>query len=291
MATLDISPKFGIALGALVGTLGALGGAVSQLTTLFGDGDAKKIVAGASLMAILLGPTILVLGGGSSSQPGPWATPDSPEEKAAAAKVAADKAAKALADAQAAIPKVLAFLVMLLAASFALHGHVWAAETKTPHRGCGKGSIYVPCPAPVPIPVPGDGGDTISVLTKAASLSDAIIADLKSADSIAGAPNPGTGQPYDELGHLCFPAAETFIATLPSPSSLPTPTGPGGLVTTFEEGRIAALAAAQAIQNIATSGYPMSLKVACDPWLLDNVTQATNATIVITAFIARFIPK
>lgn len=81
---LDISPNFGQAVGVFMTTLGGLGEASAQLTTLFGDGPAKMIVAGASLACIIFGPAVAVLFRGSSSQPGPWATQDPGIVKAAA---------------------------------------------------------------------------------------------------------------------------------------------------------------------------------------------------------------
>lgn len=73
---LNVSPNWGQAFGALVAVLGGLGAATTQLTTLFGQGEAGKIVAGASLAALVLGPVVTVLFRGSSTTPGPWATPD-----------------------------------------------------------------------------------------------------------------------------------------------------------------------------------------------------------------------
>jgi hypothetical protein len=85
---LDVSPAFGQIVGLAVTTLGALGTMSSQLTTLFGEGNAKMIIAGGSIAAFVLGPLAFVLSRGASSQPGPWATQDGPV-MAEAAKVEA----------------------------------------------------------------------------------------------------------------------------------------------------------------------------------------------------------
>ena len=75
---LNVPPAAGQVVGAVVTTLGGIGVLSSQLTTLFGDGDAKKIIAGAGIAAFVLGPIAFVLGAGASTKPGPWATPDVP---------------------------------------------------------------------------------------------------------------------------------------------------------------------------------------------------------------------
>ncbi len=79
---------------------------------------------------------------------------------------------------------------------------------------------------------------------------------------------------WDPLGAACFPAMSDFVSTLPGPGALPTtPNGGGGLVTTAEDARILDFAVKQFAAQISTVGYPDSLKIACDPWMLDYVTQ------------------
>ena len=72
----NISPRAGIAFNALVAGLGVLMHAGAQFTELFGEGGSKKIIAALSLAFMFLGAIGGVLFAGSSTKPGPLATPD-----------------------------------------------------------------------------------------------------------------------------------------------------------------------------------------------------------------------
>lgn len=72
----DVSPTVGIVTSAIVATIGALAGAATQFTTLFGEAYSKEIVAALSLAFIGFGTLNAALFAGSSTKPGPLATPD-----------------------------------------------------------------------------------------------------------------------------------------------------------------------------------------------------------------------
>ena len=63
-------------LHAVVGVVSALGGASAQFTTLFGQGEGARIAASVSLAGVVLSALGIALGAGSSTEPGPLATPD-----------------------------------------------------------------------------------------------------------------------------------------------------------------------------------------------------------------------
>jgi hypothetical protein len=93
-----------------------------------------------------------------------------------------------------------------------------------------------------------------------------------------------TPEVWDPLGVACFPAMINFINQLPGPGDIPTiPSGAGaGLVSSAEELRLIDFAAKQFIGNIKNIGYPNTLKIACDPWMLDWVTQANIDIALVT---------
>lgn len=187
----------------------------------------------------------------------------------------------------------LAAAALLGAASFAVaapsHQRSWSPPSPftpfTPPK---------PLPAPLPIPVPRPSpvvNPTVATLLKVAAGADAIVADLQAADVVAAAINPRTDKPWDALGHLCFPAAIAFIERLPGASSPPAPGAGAGLIAAFETARINLLGVRQAINQIVSVGYPNSLKIACDPWIADNVQQTINGDAMITGFLAGLVPK
>lgn len=96
---------------------------------------------------------------------------------------------------------------------------------------------------------------------------------------------------WDPIAEACYPTLISFINGLPGPSALPTPpTGKGGLVTAAEEARLVAIAASEAINNISLTGYPNSLKLACDPLVLETGAAAGAALVSINALLLKFIP-
>lgn len=72
----NISPKFMMVFNAIVAGLGVLMQAGAQFTDLFGQGPSQKIIAAVSLAFMFLGAIGTAMGAGSSTHPGPLATPD-----------------------------------------------------------------------------------------------------------------------------------------------------------------------------------------------------------------------
>lgn len=152
--------------------------------------------------------------------------------------------------------------------------------------------LPIPLPIPVPSPHPAPVLPTMgSVLKNVAANSNVIIADLQAANAVASAINPNTGKPYDALGAMCFPAAIGLIQNLPNPANFPQPGTGAGLITGLEEAYLTAQAAQATINQFVTSGLPQNFKEACDPWIMDNMAQATQAVGMFTAFFAALVPK
>lgn len=104
----------------------------------------------------------------------------------------------------------------------------------------------------------------------------AILADITSADSVAGAVDPNSTQAapyntYDPLAHLCFQEAIPFLTSLPSPATIPSPTGTGGIITTVVMAQVK-LAQTQAfIAKLSATGFPPNLKYACSAFALSII--------------------
>ena len=150
---------------------------------------------------------------------------------------------------------------------------------------------WTPGPVVNPIHIPPIQNTTGNTLQKVAANQDVIIADLRAADGLAASINPATGKMWDALGHLCFPAAITFIQSLPAPGTFPTPSSGAAAITALEDARIKILAAKDVINTIVSVGFPDSIKIACDPWIADNVQQTINGAALITGFLAVLVPK
>lgn len=130
----------------------------------------------------------------------------------------------------------------------------------------------------------------------------AFVADVNAADTVAtqmwpptpagGTPPAGQG-PIDPIAAACYPTLATWAAGLALPS-LPTPgTGANGLVTTFEDARVANIAAQTVIQQINAVGFPTNLKIACGGLITDTVTQGGVIAGEVASFatlLAKFIP-
>lgn len=91
-----------------------------------------------------------------------------------------------------------------------------------------------------------------------AQLSAFTLTDLANADKIAVAQG-------DAIGHACFPALSTFVASIPAPPSLG---GVSGGVSAFELARSTRLK----VQGTAMAGVPDYLKLACAALVVDEQT-------------------
>ena len=83
---MQIPAKVSMAITGATAVLGALIGATSQFTTLFGQGKASAIIAGLSLGFIAVGALGTWLHAYSDSSPGPLAPPDPPNVQKAMAE-------------------------------------------------------------------------------------------------------------------------------------------------------------------------------------------------------------
>lgn len=130
----------------------------------------------------------------------------------------------------------------------------------------------------------------------------AFVADVNAADAVAVQPWPPTptsgvvptGQgPIDPIAHACYPTLSAWAAGLTLPT-LPAPGQSGnGLVTAFEDARVANIAAQTVIQQINGAGFPTGLKIACGGLITDTVTQGGVIAGEVASFatlLARFIP-
>ena len=130
-----------------------------------------------------------------------------------------------------------------------------------------------------------------------------IIADAKSADSVAGAPNPmSTSTPPDviePLAHTCLagiPAASppipgliAWLGTLPQPSAVPSPTGPGGPLTSLVVAEANVDMGQAFVAQLTATGFPASLKIACAAWAQKIINTPVSLVSNVTSDLANLV--
>lgn len=120
-----------------------------------------------------------------------------------------------------------------------------------------------------------------------------IIADLQSMDSVASVVDPNsTAAPpnnvWNPYAHACATPAIAWLQSIPSVSSVPTPTGSGGILTTIVVAGADLQATQDFISKITVTGIPASLHMACDPFVMWIVRQPVSIQANLTADIANF---
>lgn len=159
-------------------------------------------------------------------------------------------------------------------AAFLLPASAFAATSKTPTI---SGAI-----ASAAIPGLGD------ILTKIFNQgSSALLADMASADSVAGAVDPNSpNQPpynvYQYNAHMCITAAQPWLTSaFGTPSSVPTPTGAGGILTTLVQAEVSVSTAQEFINKLVGNGIPSAVQFNCAAWAQQLI--ATPATVMANA--------
>ena len=195
---MQIDAKTALWLNIIYSVLTGLTAPMLQAT---GVADASHVLAWAALIAM---PLNVILHAYSSSTPGPLAPPDAPAIKAAQTAIdnpTAGNKQLATAAIQAVPVKVaIAFLAVLLVASFAFNGRAYAAPLKLHPRGCWPASACNVTPHPAPV----------SPIT---SIQAFTLADLQAALADANAQSPP-----DTRHGACWSALIPIVqANIPNP--------------------------------------------------------------------------
>ena len=127
-----------------------------------------------------------------------------------------------------------------------------------------------------------------------------VIADLQSADSVAGAVNPNStdAAPYNvwnPYAHQCAPVAISWLKEWPTAASVPKATGSGGVITSVVVSGANLQATQDFIGNLAATGIPPAVHTACDPFVMWVIRQPAalraNASADFVNFLTLFMKR
>lgn len=289
MTKYSIPPNVAAILMLAYSSLGLL--SVPVLQALGFTTNAATIYAWATLLGGVLGIAMHLF---SSTAPGVLAPQDNTQ--------------------QASIPavKVTLFLALCLMAGAMIPGHAHADPLKHHHRVHSvifNGRIDSLDGFTASVPLPIDPLHLTSKATKATTAVQSIgniipnvatvltnifnqgttklLADMASADSIAGgvdpnSPNPAPYNLYEYDAHMCISAASPWIAgASASPAVVPKPTGDGGLLTDLVQAEVSVSTAQEFINKLIGNGIPIAVRFNCGAWVMQ--IQQTPASVTANA--------
>src|SRR5574337_245545 len=127
--------------------------------------------------------------------------------------------------------------------------------------------------APMPSPSPRAPSFPSAVQDLIKQGVDKIVGDLTTMDTVAGAIDPNsTAAPPDNVwnpyAHACVAPAVAWLKSWPSPSAVPKPTGPGGVLTAIVVAGAKLQATQEFVAKLTADGVPPAVHIACDPFVM-----------------------
>jgi len=197
--------------------------------------------------------------------------------------------------APAVVPALLAAFVAL-AVLLATYGHAEARQAK-----------HFPFPVPIPAPAPSPSGTSAVELQGIIQNKASILETLSAIDAADRQPIPGSNPPqmWDPISHMCIagigtegqpgyiPGLALFIsnlgglATPPQITSFGSDISPVNPIVVFAQTRLALIAGQLDINNILTTGLPLSLRQSCGSLIQDSLQHVTS----LAGLIALIVPK